>query len=496
MPNENLINYVKEARSARVPDFMIKDKLIAAGWKAADVEEALGKPVAGVQKNIAYDSILNEGTATKSNKKAVILILTGLLFILALGTAAYAFYPPTPEKVVERMFAKLSDVKTMEYSGIVEAKVTTSADLLSLFNPAKWSEVQRSTAGRIAGSQEVPVKIQFEGASDLSNLNTPKSALSMSLSVSGFLFTLDTRTFGDVIYLKLAEFPNLGFDVSKFLNKWIKVDEQAFKAYGFKTSDKGDENIDKQLSPEEEERIGSAVEDYPIFQIANKLADEAINGKKTYHYELSVSKENLANLISQVNEVMGRQMKEEELSSFKQTLKDLTFNPAEIWIGKKDYWPYRLLLGLEFKPANSQSAGTMTFDLTFKNFNQAISIEEPTNATTFTALLDELGITSALIKSKDAQRVSGVNQIVVALELFYNDFGYYPYSKDGKPNNEKFNPYLNPWPQAPTKADGNCTEAGNKYFYTWLNPNDYTLTFCLGEGVSEYRAGLNTIRSP
>lgn len=91
-----------------------------------------------------------------------------------------------------------------------------------------------------------------------------------------------------------------------------------------------------------------------------------------------------------------------------------------------------------------------------------------------------------LKKSRDSKRIADIRTIQTALELHFNDDGFYPASSNGQPIGEDpafINKYLLfGWPTAPTPPDGSCTVSQNNYYYTQLNNgSDYSLTYCLGD---------------
>ncbi len=113
-----------------------------------------------------------------------------------------------------------------------------------------------------------------------------------------------------------------------------------------------------------------------------------------------------------------------------------------------------------------------------------------------------VALNGARSKSRDAKRVSDMNQLAKALELFYNDNSYYPTSAGSvnaagallnSTNAPGLSPkYLSLIPTAPNPADNPsgsvaCNTAGlggNSYWYqTPTSGATYAITFCLGENV-------------
>src|SRR6185436_12388065 len=64
----------------------------------------------------------------------------------------------------------------------------------------------------------------------------------------------------------------------------------------------------------------------------------------------------------------------------------------------------------------------------------------------------------------------------------------YPPALDGKPVG--IQTYLPIQPTAPVPPDGACNDYYNAYWYTQIDPNHYTLTFCVGGPVAGLPGGV------
>lgn len=125
-----------------------------------------------------------------------------------------------------------------------------------------------------------------------------------------------------------------------------------------------------------------------------------------------------------------------------------------------------------------------------------------------------VSLNSARQKSRDAKRVSDMNQLAKALELFYNDAAGYPtgtgYTTVGgallgsailtganRVGGGTLNltpTYVTGLPTAPTPVDGNCTTTNNRYMYEAdINGTGYTMTFCIGANVGGLSAGVRSL---
>ena len=106
----------------------------------------------------------------------------------------------------------------------------------------------------------------------------------------------------------------------------------------------------------------------------------------------------------------------------------------------------------------------------------------------FFASIVLLALNSARAKSRDAERLADVRQIMTGAELYYTDNGNYPSSI------EMLVPkYLKTVLVAPTPADGECTAQQNTYKYSSFDSGqDFNLTFCLGATTTGVSGGTHT----
>ena len=114
--------------------------------------------------------------------------------------------------------------------------------------------------------------------------------------------------------------------------------------------------------------------------------------------------------------------------------------------------------------------------------------------------LSVVALNSARAKSRDARRISDVQQIQSALEMYYNDANAYPATLGTSVIGSST--YLTIVPSAPTPFDSpdatSCTATNNTYAYSaglasnGMVDGTYTLTYCLGSNTGAVHAGLNT----
>lgn len=108
-------------------------------------------------------------------------------------------------------------------------------------------------------------------------------------------------------------------------------------------------------------------------------------------------------------------------------------------------------------------------------------------------ILSTLAVTSlhgARARARDAKRITDIRQVQTALELHFNDAGFYPADLiAGGTIDFGSNVYMYNVPAGPTPVDGNC--ATSSYSYDQVGGgSSYFIEFCLGGNVSDLSAGL------
>ncbi len=112
------------------------------------------------------------------------------------------------------------------------------------------------------------------------------------------------------------------------------------------------------------------------------------------------------------------------------------------------------------------------------------------------ATISVLALANARSKSRDAKRAGDAKQIQTALELFFNDNNRYPTVEEwntGKiysTTTGSTSTYMQIIPNAPTPADGLCTDTKNTISYTPSSDwGSYSISFCLGNTTGTLTPG-------
>lgn len=362
MINQQLLDYIKQQLQQDIDREKINNSLLANGWQTSDIKEAFDSIMPSNQsvQPTPLTSSAPQSFSTLSpqpqNGMSKILLATILIvgvFVFGGGAFTYFNYFQSPDKIVQKMIAKLTEIKSLEYSGEIKTEVN-AGDLLgggNLLQPAQ----------PVLNNKTSNFSINFSGVSDTNDLNNPKGSFSFNINTDAlgqenFTLGLEIRTIDKIVYAKLSNLPNLGFfDLTAVSNQWIKIDTEALKKqFGLEKIEEQLEELQKkqELSPEQIEKLKTAVQQHKVFRITENFASEKIEGVYTYHYKFTIDKEE---------------------------------------IGKKDFLPYKISLSSVIKETEkSKTSGKVSFALLFKNFNKPVQIEIPTPVKTLEEILGGL----------------------------------------------------------------------------------------------------------
>lgn len=387
MANQELLDYVKQQLQQGTPKNQIINSLTTNGWAEPEINEAFAL------SNAENQPLKEENTLSQfqsysqrpiKNHKPLIIsicIISGLL-IVGGGVFAYFNYFQSPERIFQKMLSTVSQIKSLEYSEeiIIEANISDDANALAGYSQAIQNKSTTTLSIGITGKLNIE---KIENSNSLFALKISTDALTSEMSTIG----LEMRTIGKIFYINFNELPNLGFiDLSMAKNQWVMIDgEELSKQF----------ELDKQeekLTPETIEKISVAVQKSNIFRITKKLASEKIEGQNTHHYGFIIDKQGIKNLFIDLNKILeDKELTEAELKDFDESLEAIKSMDGEIWIGKKDLLPYKLILTSTIDDDKKiKASGKITMITLLKNFNQPVEVSVPEGSISLEKFFEKL----------------------------------------------------------------------------------------------------------
>jgi len=398
MVNQQLFDYIRQQLQEGVSSEQIKSSLLANGWPEDDINEAfvsINSPLSATPlENIAPQEFSTVSQQPEQRKNKILVAIVSLLGVLTIGGVAFGYFyyfQETPEEVIGKMIARLPEIKTLEFQGEIKAEIAKS-DLLEGINFMPPAE---QTPGNTAGN----FTFIFSGKSDISDLSNPKGLLLLNIKTDALKeltqeetnIDVELRIINKLGYVKLSNLPNIApFDFEFLSNQWIKIGSEATEdQYYF-------ENIHEQnrqppeLTPEQTKKIGQQIQG--TFEIAEMPVSEKIEGVDTHHYKFSMDVADFRKLLADVIAVtFNVTITDEERADFYNTLEAIETFSGEIWIGKDDYLPYKVILRMGIKEtAISKTAGQLTTTVSFKNHNKPIQVDIPSPVKSIIEVMGQL----------------------------------------------------------------------------------------------------------
>jgi len=416
MITNQLIDYIKNQISNGITPEQIKNALIASGWQAKDIEEAFKSINLSQFPNLNetqqdLNSQPNSPALQKFNLKLIAIII--VIGVILVGGAAFAYFtylrPLSVEEVTSRMLENLSNIKSFNFNYNYSAIQSINVQNIT----------QNSSKQPYSNTnQTINTNINATGTEDLSDSQNIKLELTLNPFISSPGLTLSPSIkiikISDKIYLKINNIPNLGFISPTILeNKWIETDLNKLNQE-FQNTPLGQiqNQINQQitqasssqfkLSPDQIANIKEAILNSGVLDFKAALPDENIGGVNTYHYQFVLNKDKLVALVTKIGQIIknNQSLSQDDLNNiqnFKNSLNNnISLSPIDIWIGKKDFFPYQFSLSGSVLnlPANGDTV-SWTLLLDFSNFNQPTNIVAPLNTISLEDLIKEIFNTSA-----------------------------------------------------------------------------------------------------
>ncbi|MAF80602.1 hypothetical protein CL628_01165 [bacterium] len=255
---------------------------------------------------------------------------------------------------------------------------------------------------------------------------TDTDTVSAEFSLNGSL-KLDGATFsgsGDIkildqdVYLKVNEFPSLGFfDAGAVKGQWIHIPADDLRYEGF-DSDIDEFQQSTETSVDQYKEILKLAHELDMIRVVQEFPIEKIERDEFYHYEIDLAPEQLPVFYERVLELVAGDDVDTVFSevndttldylrsdAFKDTYEVLRENTTmEIWINTKTFYPSRFTYRMRFVPPDTvvkfaDKQITVEIGLGYQDINQPTTITAPAE----TISIDEATV---LITGESPQEVS------------------------------------------------------------------------------------------
>jgi len=315
---------------------------------------------------------------SSKSKRQYIFIVLGVLILSLVGGGvfAYTYYFPSAEKVMSQVVVNLDGVKAVNYSG----QIRVSLDKEKIASSSRSSLLTMS--GLETPSQVI---IDFNGTSDYLLADKHQNSLTLKPRVestnpelSNQNIEIELRNVDKIDYLSFNNLPKLGeFDLGMFNQQWIKIDREALRqeaeGSGLNVETASDNNLKKLFSTETKNDVIES----KAFIITDSLPADKIAGVDMRRYAFTIDKE----AIKVLSEKISARLDVDQATSTDDIDPKVDLSDGEIWIGKQDSLPHKLIFKLNFSGGDDNDViKSIEVELNLSDYNQPASIEAPAEA--------------------------------------------------------------------------------------------------------------------
>lgn len=338
--------------------------------------------------------------------------IVSLVALVGVGIGGYYFFlaEPKPEEVVRRMMSTAADAKSNH---------TTTDLTVDLTIPVSDASTLKEQLPFLPVAPEggvLNVTIQLKGDSAHEHVDAGKQRGwkrgEFTLRASGVSMSLayESRATDEKTFFLIKELPALDLlGLGHLKGQWIKADWKGLYAQFAQ-----DKTIPYEKAQEEGRKtstaIGGLLKKFTLFKVEEKFPQETIQGMPMYHYRVSFNHDEVRAFVKEVAQVSARsglstlpgaspERTQEAIDGLNKNLDEVLQSfvirgSGELWIGKRDSNLYKLqftpeLDAYEIEPGKKMQAKVRLIE-EFSNYNQPVTVEEPSTAMPVEQLLGPL----------------------------------------------------------------------------------------------------------
>src|SRR3989338_3210815 len=418
------------------------------------------------------------------------------------GWAAYAKYVSnTPEKIIQKTFLTLGDIKSFSFDSATDITVNNTEDK-DIFGFAS-----ASLPPEILNSDKIKIKTSLSATLDISDTKNIKAKLQLKANVNEKeMIDAQAIFVNDGLYVKADNISVPGYDefydLSKIIGQWVKID------LPISVSDFENDNSEKSDAVKK-----IITEDgYKIFKVKNYAGVEEIDGIKSYHISLEYDQVGITEIFKKIGAVFSEDYDDSYVSEIENSeyWNDANYS-LDVWIDKKNYSVQKIYFTSNYTPKDAPDQRNET---TIYNFNKQTEFSAPENYKNMKDVMTEvmnvdfsnnmsMSMEDVENRNRDAKRVRDIKQLQMTLEVCFYDMGGYPLTMQADTvcgGKELEYHFIDPWPtidpktgeipyeyRPSTQADGEtCVQTPCGY---------YELIFELEGSLNGLSAGKN-VASP
>ncbi|HYE59776.1 MAG TPA: hypothetical protein VEA18_01165, partial [Candidatus Kapabacteria bacterium] len=206
-------------------------------------------------------------------------------------------------------------------------------------------------------------------------------------------FTMETRAFNGVSYIRFTSVPKLPFlDLTPLKNQWIKADTQTLLNQMQTQNTLGLPQAGSSLTSEQEAAVNAAMGRAHLITLTKRMKDEYVNGVLNYHFQFTIDKLGVESFLNDLSIAMyGQPLSSEAMAQIRGMLDQLVVEKGDLWVGKKDMLPYRISMRLKGKNWAEQGiTGAVNVHLSLYRYNRPVVVAVPRTSKTVEQLMETI----------------------------------------------------------------------------------------------------------
>lgn len=322
------------------------------------------------------------------HSKSKLPLLLGLVLTLCLiGGGVYAYqnmFLESPEVVLKKSFINTTDITSFSFAATSTGQVTMSATATAATSSSTYvvssnGSVNKASAEAFAFNIDVLLNTNFNAEVAKGTLATVLKVIyvqkNLYLNLTDFDMTLDSSGDESAGSPMIAGMVN-GI-VGSLKNKWIQMDkEQGAEVY----------SEQEPLSENHKAMIREYVSGMRYVKQISRVGSDKINGVNTDHLKVSVENgQELVDLIKKISLERNQPIEDEDLAKIIGQKIDF-----DIWIGKKDYFVYKMVSSPLVATDEAGSESSATVEVSLSNHNQPVSVSAPQGATPLKKVMEDM----------------------------------------------------------------------------------------------------------
>ncbi len=431
MTTPELLAYIRDEMGKGVPRENIEKVLTDTGWSPADVAEAFNVisspvPITPVPMMTPTPTLMSTQptysqpayVAPVAHKSKLWLYVSILILLVIGGGAGYAYYAgylPTSKLSITEVTDNVFNATSVTYD-------------LDLTIIANHKEPQAETSSFLPGLDLNNIFFRSNGAVDM-NSDDVQMYHNLSVIMGEVRVGGELRMLNKTLYALLKEVPSLGMGFEEsVVNKWFSFDldapsesESSLDALGVSVPALPD------LNAEQIAHLETLSKNASFIVVTGKNGSENFNDIDTnrYLFNLDIGKLEayLITLLDFAKSLPDSNLADLDRESIKKELAKFNSFQGEVWIGKKDKFPYKVTIYTnEDMGEEGEDLGTVdtTLVLVLSGWNGPVTLEAPTSSQDFTEFLNA-SFGEARSKGADAAVKINVQSSRSWAEIHYDD---------------------------------------------------------------------------